>query len=398
MFLAASLVTLISLSHAETLHAVVTVQRHGDRTVKSKPPTKLTPLGQLQCHDAGSFYRQRYLIVGPKRIDGISTSSFDAKQVYAMAPDQPLLVTSGQAFLQGLYPPVKPVGRPVKLANGQTVNDPVNGLQYTTLHSISVSDTDTIWLKADDNCPNFEIQSNEYLGSPEYVRLSGETDKFYQSLKRDYLNGVFKERDIGYQNAYNIFDYINVGSLHNETISSKLSRGELSRLRVLADRHEWAMNANVSEEHPALTISGRGLGQKIANQLETNLMSLGKENKFTLMMSSYDAFMAFFSHVGLTSVSPDFMGLPNYAASMVFELYSTSKSNAKYPPPDELNVRFLFRNGTDSNVPLQEFPIFGKDNLPWLSFQEKNCRILNQKHVRVVCDVWCGCEFLSGKY
>lgn len=384
--LAASIAALSSIAHAaETIHAVVTVQRHGDRTYKGNPPTSLTFLGQLQCHNAGAFYRKRYLnSTSPFYITGINEGSFDDKEVYAMAPDQPLLVTSGQVFLQGLYPPTT-YNKPQTLANGKTVQDPVNGLQYTTLHSVTTKDPDTIWLKAVDGCPNFDVQSSAYLKSQDALKLEEASQTFYNSLKNDYLNGVFSDDKVGYQNAYGIFDYINVGSLHNTTIADRVSVGELYRLKVLADRHEWAMNGNASSEHPALTISGKAMAYKIAERLSVNLQSAGKTNKFTLMISSYDAFLAFFGHVGLPAYSINFMGLPNYAASMVFEMYSdVDTPTGQYPSKSDLKVRFLFRNGTEDDVPLVHFPIFGQAELTWEEFNE-NIDTFAVKSV----DDWC---------
>lgn len=368
----ASLVALSSITHAaEKIHAVVTVQRHGDRTYKGNPPTSLTSLGELQCHNAGAFYRKRYLNASSSfYIDGINENSFDDKEVYAMAPDQPLLVTSGQVFLQGLYPPTTD-SKPQTLANGKVVKDPANGLQYTTLHSIADTDPNTIWLKADDGCPNFLLQSNAYLESQDALRLDEESQTFYNSLRKDYLNGVFSNEEVGYQNAYEIFDYINVGSVHNTTIAQRVSPGELYKLKVLADRHEWAMNGNASSEHPALTIAGKTMAYRIAERLSVNFQTAGEKNKFTLMISSYDAFLAYFGHAGLSAYSIDFMGLPNYAASMVFEMFSDEDTPAgDYPSESALKVRFLFRNGTEDNVPLVHFPIFGQAELTWKEFNE----------------------------
>ncbi|KAF8421590.1 histidine phosphatase superfamily [Tirmania nivea] len=393
--LAASLVALSSIAHAaETVHAVVTVQRHGDRTFKGYSPTSLTSLGQLQCHNAGAFYRKRYLIASsPSYINGIDEGLFNDKEVYVMAPDQPLLVTSGQAFLQGLYPPTT-YNKPQTLANGEVVQDPVNGLQYTTLHSMATTDPNTIWLKADDGCSNFMVQSNAYLESQDSLRLEEESQTFYNSLKRDYLNGVFSDDEVGYQNAYAIFDYINVGSVHNTTIVDRLSPGELYKLKVLADRHEWAMNGNASSEHPALTIAGKAIAHKIAERLSVNLQTAGEQNKFTLMISSYDAFLAFFGHAGLSAYSNDFMGLPNYAASMVFEMFSDVDTPAgDYPSESALKVRFFFRNGTEDNVLLTNFPIFGQAVLTWKEFNE-NMDAFAIKSV----NEWCSLCSTSGSF
>ncbi|KAF7921346.1 hypothetical protein EAE99_007654 [Botrytis elliptica] len=70
------------------------------------------------------------------------------------------------------------------------------------------------------------------------------------------------------------------------------------------------------------------------------------------MTGSYNTFLAFFALTNLITLAStnNFTGLPNYASSMVFELFSESDSSSRaFPAAENLNVRFLFRNGTDSN-------------------------------------------------
>ena len=68
----------------------------------------------------------------------------------------------------------------------------------------------------------------------------------------------------------------------------------------------------------------------------------------------------------------DFFGIPSYAATMTFELFTNDSSVSTFPPIDDLNMRFLFNNGTeaaDSN-PIA-FPLFGQSStvLSWSSFE-----------------------------
>jgi len=350
------------LAAADTIHAVVAVHRHGDRTWKGAPPTKLTSLGAKQCFESGQYYRSRYLTYGSEHtIKDIEESTYDPKQIYASAPDQTLLVMSGQAILQGLYPP-KFYNKPTVLANGQDIVDPSGGQQFTTIHTISTGDPNTIWLKSDDNCPNYESQSIEYFSSDEYKKTYDETLDFYKSFK-PLLAGVIPDDQINYQSAYNIFDYFNVGIQHNSSLVNKISQDDLYQLRILADRREVGLNARVSEINTASTISGRSLAYKIVTQLDSMLSSNGESNKFSLLMASYDTFLAFFAHAGLHTVNSDFKGLPDMAASMAFELFSEDTTASL----DDPKVRFLFKNGTSAE--LTQFPIFGKNELSWTDFQ-----------------------------
>jgi len=66
------------------------------------------------------------------------------------------------------------------------------------------------------------------------------------------------------------------------------------------------------------------------------------------------------SLIGLPDMYEQFFGLPDLGSSMVFELFTTANvSSDNYPSVSELQVRFLFRNGTNSTMNLDEYPIFG---------------------------------------
>ena len=73
-----------------------------------------------------------------------------------------------------------------------------------------------------------------------------------------------------------------------------------------------------------------------------------------------DVPIAFAALAQLPSVDPNFEGLPEYASSMVFELFSNVETNGTFPTVDDLYVRFLFRNGTDASDQLISYPLFGR--------------------------------------
>ena len=65
------------------------------------------------------------------------------------------------------------------------------------------------------------------------------------------------------------------------------------------------------------------------------------------------------------------MGLPAYASTMVFELYTTA-APSPFPPVNHLNVRLYFQNGTANNESTpQQYPLFGLSNLDmsWQDFE-----------------------------
>jgi prostatic aicd phosphatase len=350
---------LLAISHlaasqstsGETVHGVVIFSRHGDRTWKGAPPTALTVVGQNQLFNSGEFWHSRYLnSSSSSQISGISPDSYDPSQLYASAPDEPVLVTSGQAFLQGLYPPDEAVS--TKLANGTTIEAPLGGYQYAPIHTVDDQSAQALWLKGDDSCPS-NAQALSEVSNPD---LEKSTKAFYQSFYNDIFAGVMPRANLSYANAYSIFDYINVGVVHNDTIAKAVSSEQLFQLRTLADSHEWALNGNFTSPSDPLAVGGRTLASKILQQLENVVTAKGASQQFSLLVSSYDSFLTFFSLTDLEKENSDFFGLPDYGSAMVFELFSQSSD---FPSSEkDLSVRFLFRNGTTSQGDPKAFPLF----------------------------------------
>lgn len=66
------------------------------------------------------------------------------------------------------------------------------------------------------------------------------------------------------------------------------------------------------------------------------------------------------------------MGIPDYASTMTFELFTTADA-LSFPAVEDLQVRFLFHNGTiDENGTLNAYPLFGQSSteLSWTNFRE----------------------------
>lgn len=121
------------------------------------------------------------------------------------------------------------------------------------------------------------------------------------------------------------------------------------------------------------------------SQLNQTVTSGGKKPKFSLLAGSYDTFLAFFGIANLTRLSADFQGLPEYASSMAFEVFSAENVTNFPVDTGALNVRFLFRNGTAGS--LDSFPLFGREenSMPWGVFVEEM-----KKRAITGAEEWCG--------
>lgn len=171
-----------------------------------------------------------------------------------------------------------------------------------------------------------------------------------------------------------VYDLINVAEIHNSSIQSAelITNATFDQLRTLADAHEWGLAYNSSDD--ARAVAGMTLAGEIVEFLNGTITGEGKQ-KMGVQFGSYGTFSSFFGLADLPSVNPDFYGIADYASSMAFELFTNSSvevSSSDYPSADELYVRFLWHNGTASNISEPTaYPLFGsgQEALSWNDFE-----------------------------
>lgn len=341
-------------------------------TTKHYGSQGLTNLGAQQLFQVGSDYRARYLASdSPHRIKDISEFQYEPSQIYATAPDQSILLNTATAFLQGLYPPLGDLASGVtgqSLANGSSVSSPLTGYQYVTLHGVAEDSPEAVWIKGDDSCPVRARASEDFEASAEFRERLASTVDFYRSLYPAVagISTYTSPGDLSYARAYDIFDLVNVARTHDNTSAAAtgLTDEQVFQLRTLADSAEFALNFNASQ--PERSLHAETLAGAVLARLTQTVSSAARNPKFTLLAGSYDTFLAFFGLANLTAASPDFFGLPHYASTMAFELFTPGEDDA-FDPAD-LRVRFLFRNGTETQ--LTAFPLFGsgRADLAWDDF------------------------------
>ncbi|KAK3943270.1 putative histidine acid phosphatase, partial [Diplogelasinospora grovesii] len=370
-----------SLATAETVLGAYIFHRHGDRTTKSYSPVSLTPLGASEVFASGSWYRDRYISSNAStQINGIASDIAVLSQLSVTSPIDNVLQNSAQVFLQGLYPPAGTASAQV-LANGTTVEAPFGGYQYIPVNAVSTAASSgnaegSEWLQGGSGCGNAVVSSNNYFSSDEYLATLASTRDFYQTLLPVY-NGTFPSAKANFQNAYIIYDFVHVSMIHNasNTIPSEtlLTKESLHQLQTRADQHEWGLAYNSSDTIRA--IGGAVLAAQIVQALNGTLTApvvQASAQKLTVQFGAYGTFMSFFGLSQATAASPDFYGIVDYASSMTFELVTNaSLSSSSTVNPDDVSVRFLFANGTasDVNTP-QAFPLFGQSEttIPWKTF------------------------------
>jgi hypothetical protein len=200
--------SLLPLIHAqETVLGVYIFHRHGDRTSKNFPPTSLTDLGYYQVHASGEFYRSRYIESNASsQIFGISPDLAKNPQLNVQAPVDTVLQNSAAGFLQGLYPPVGAILGTQTLANGTSVEAPLNGFQLIPVSVIASAASgsnseNSAWLQGQSGCNNAIVSSNNYFFSQEYMDELNSTMDFYHNVS-PVINGTFSLAQDDFKNAY----------------------------------------------------------------------------------------------------------------------------------------------------------------------------------------------------
>lgn len=248
-----SLATLPLLAKSETVLGVYIFHRHGDRTPKSLPPVNLTALGADEAFQSGSFYRSRYVASDASApIVGLSSDIAVPSQLNVVSPSDSVLQSSALAFLQGIYPPAGELSMSV-LANSSEVQAPLGGYQYIPVTTSATASTSTNaesneWLQGGSGCGNAVVSSNNYFSSSSYLSTLSQTKTFYSDLL-PVINTTFSASQATFKNAYTIFDYVNVATIHNASIPGEelLTSETLRQLRTRADEHEFNLAFNASE-------------------------------------------------------------------------------------------------------------------------------------------------------
>lgn len=275
---------------------------YGDRTpmVLDQAPV-LTPLGAQQMYDAGAKFRSLYITPESDSPDDdtgtirrMSPYQIPSSQITVLSRDEQYISAGASAFMQGLYPPLETdsnytfIAGQSALANGTNIVAPLSGYQYPRLQTISDNDLNHVWLDGSANCPYYTKSGSSYYTGDVFDLLQNETAEFYLSLFPDVLEGFFEASQVGYFDAWTIYDFIQYQYDHNATVAEKLSETDLVRAKILATNWVMSMNANTSssgaEENDQVgVIAGKTLASRVLQAFASTINSQGESDKMTLV-------------------------------------------------------------------------------------------------------------------
>jgi hypothetical protein len=179
--------------------------RSGERTPVLRPETPiLTAFGAQQMLELGKNFRHRYLVntgtdngLGVQNILNMSPDVLNHEQLFIQTLDKPYLVSSAQAFMQGLYPPfnandtqVDALGDAIgELANGTAPEFPMDGYQYPRVQALSALDPQSVYIAGADNCPTSNGASATYETTDEFRQVQAAEKRLYRDMDLEWFDG-----------------------------------------------------------------------------------------------------------------------------------------------------------------------------------------------------------------
>ncbi|KAF5381224.1 hypothetical protein D9757_007845 [Collybiopsis confluens] len=311
-------------------------------TVTVKDPTNynpantvITPLGLREELLTGQYLRNIYLnSTSPSFIKGITSNIADPNQITVIADaagEGGVIMNSAEALLQGLFPPNADYN--TTLANGTIVEAPLGGYQYIEIES-ALSEND-VTLEGWTSCDPFDAATADFYNSALFNQTEQDNADFFANLPQ-YLDG---RGDVNLQNMWNIFDYMNVQSIHNSTFD--LPEQVLAQGRTLAAFHEYGVFTS-----PQLGgIGNIGLRTMLPGIFEgiSSIANSSDPLKIYYNAIAYKSFFTLFNMTGADTQDPSLTGLVNYAASVAIEVRQPDSGG-------EPVLRLQFKNGTKSDA------------------------------------------------
>jgi hypothetical protein len=192
-------------------HAAFAFIRTGERTpsIRSGSSPTLTALGAQQMFSLGQNLRTRYLAgsspsaLGVQHIDGMSPYTLNNEQVLVQTLDSQYLVSSAQAFMQGLYPPYSILNgngtwfsTSSLLSNGSAIDFPLNGYQYANIQSSGQLDYESIFVSGAQNCIGAQQDAMLYFTTDKFYDTKTANSDFYKGLDLNWFEGNLKDSEL----------------------------------------------------------------------------------------------------------------------------------------------------------------------------------------------------------
>ncbi|GBE85221.1 phosphoglycerate mutase-like protein [Sparassis crispa] len=235
---------------------------------------------------------------------------------------------SAAALVQGLWPAI--TLQNTTLANGSTIISPLGGYQYIPIKSVEPNED--VSLEGFTNCNALDTYIEQFYNSTAFAQMANETSTFFAELP-PHVAG----KAVSLENIWNIFDYMNVNSIHNASFLNALPPTFLAQATALANWHEYNINSDIQFDGIG-NIAIRTMLPGIIDSVE-QITNAPTGLKLAYTAISYKPFLSLFNMTGVVADGALPPAIVGYAASVVLEVRQPSSDG-------EPVIRFNFKNGT----------------------------------------------------
>jgi len=206
----------------------------------------------------------------------------------------------------------------------------LGGYQYVPIESVEPNND--VSLEGYTDCGTFDDWTTAFYNSPAFLQKANESAAFLAQLP-PFLDG----RPVTLENMWNIYDFMNVQSIHNEAFAKALPPTFLAQALTLASYHEYGVFTS-----PQLDGIGNIAGRTILPVMLSELSSIADPTnplKLAYQSLAYKPFLSLFNMTGVAQQNPQLAAIVNYAAAVALEVREPSGGG-------EPVIRFNFKNGT----------------------------------------------------
>ena len=375
---------------ADTLVQLQFVTRHGARTALPKDAAKfseggasLTRQGSVQQQSFGAEIRSFY---------GITKGFPAAKQytpddVWLTSSDFDRTISSAMSFASGLWPG----NSPDNFAPNISAQVPVH----------TVLPVNDVTVRAYRNCPEFRVQLSKLYASQPFLDKAAANKAFTTQLATLFPDYAV-DGNIPLPSIWNVFDAVNVAKDLNPSsaLANILTPAQFTTLSELT---AW-----VEHQRYGKAVAKGLLGSNLWNEIMGRVRSLydfdGKgalhpPHKMVVYSAHYPTILGLFAALDLQGENPSVLSataVPNYASSIVFEVWQHGTSTSL--SEDTAYIRVRYKGGAHVAIGSSPYLQLSKScvdaaaadaNVPSDACPMKTFRALLEKSMYPNLETWC---------
>jgi hypothetical protein len=354
----ATLCVLLSASLVRAIPELVQVHvitRHGSRTALEKTGSTLvettnpilTPLGEKQLYELGTWLRQRYAVDVPLLGDYIAT------EVRFESSDLERTISSANALTLGVYPPANRTSKASLL--------PTN--LYPSIPVYTKGGRNDLFIRAYDKCPAYQDALAKLYASDSWKILEADHRTLLTILGQisEFQSYVNEEAYVPLSEVWNVFDLINVAKTECAAAATTddvdcefdpLDDGNWAELQTIAHRAEFQRFSSTTARdllggNLLFQIHQRMGGDTSGFSPGTNPSDVKGFRKFFHYSAHYPTILSIFAALNVSPPSDEV--IPGYSDALVFELYNDTDTGVK-------SVSMLYKEADAANSTTLRFP------------------------------------------